>query len=589
MILEETYKEKVALKHRKKFAQFFTPEEVAKVMCQWLLNNPNLSKVLEPAFGLGVFSRELLAQKPNLKIKGFEVDKVIFDTAQDYFSENENVALFLEDYLFNDWHNQYDGIICNPPYFKFHDYENKETLEEIKRKLHVNLSGFTNIYTLFLLKSIEQLSENGRLTYIVPSEFLNSDYGTLVKEYLLKTNTLRHIFIFDFEENVFDDALTTSAILLLAKDKHSKHLYFSTIQKLDDLALINDFIENYPKSSGHFAIETKNIEPKIKWRTYYQKQASERYKDLVSFSSVAKVVRGIATGANDYFSFSTEKAKEHDISEDYLLPCITRSKDVEKVFFTDDDFEKLKAENAKVFLLDAEKEVQSKSVEKYLALGEAQKIHQKFLTSKRNPWYKLEKRNSPPIWVGVFNRKGLKFVRNETNVVNLTTFHCIYLKENLFNQMDIDLLFAYLLTGVAKEIFDDNRREYGDGLKKFEPNDLNKAKMLNLSKLGEESAKQILDLYQKYKISVLNNLENGKYIERIDTIFRKCYLKSKEKYTHIFQTATNIIDFALLSTIKENLENFDYTKWQANFFTKNKSIKSFSQKAIMYRKNLENS
>lgn len=589
MILETKYKEKVNLSHRKKFAQFFTPQEVAKVMCQWLLANPNLDKVLEPAFGLGIFSRELLAQKPNLSIKGFDVDKVIFDTAQDYFSENENLVLFLEDYLFNDWHNQYDGIICNPPYFKFHDYENKETLGEIKRKLNINLSGFTNIYTLFLLKSIEQLAENGRLAYIVPSEFLNSDYGTLVKEYLLKSKTLRHIFIVDFEENVFDDALTTSAILFLVKDKHFKKLHFSTIQKLDDLALINDFIESYPKYSGHFAIETKNIEPKIKWRTYYQKQASKQYKDLVSFSSVAKVVRGIATGANDYFSFNTEKAKQYDISETYLLPCITRSKDIEKVFFTENDFEKLKSENAKIFLLDAEKEVQSESVEKYLVLGKAQKIHEKFLTSKRNPWYKLEKRNPPPIWVGVFNRKGLKFVRNETNLVNLTTFHCIYPKENLFNQIDIDLLFAYLLTDVAKEIFDDNRREYGDGLKKFEPNDLNKAKMLDLSKLDKESKKQVLDLYQKYRKAVLNSIESRAYIKKIDVIFRKNYLKNEEKNINFSQTATNIIDFALLSEIEENLEKIDYTEWQTNFFTKNESVKSFSQKAMMYRRNLENS
>ena len=78
-------------------------------------------------------------------------------------------------------------------------------------KLKINLSGFTNIYTLFLLKSIYQLNENGRAAYIIPSEFLNSDYGKLVKEYLLKSKALRHIIIFNFKENVFDDALTTSS------------------------------------------------------------------------------------------------------------------------------------------------------------------------------------------------------------------------------------------------------------------------------------------------------------------------------------------------------------------------------------------
>jgi adenine-specific DNA-methyltransferase len=66
MILEKTYSKKVGLSHRKKYAQFFTPEEIAVLMIDWVLQNENLQKVLEPAFGLGVFSRLLLNQKPDL-------------------------------------------------------------------------------------------------------------------------------------------------------------------------------------------------------------------------------------------------------------------------------------------------------------------------------------------------------------------------------------------------------------------------------------------------------------------------------------------------------------------------------------------
>ena len=50
----------------------------------------------------------------------------------------------------------------------------------------------------------------------------------------------------------------------------------------------------------------------------------------------------------------------------------------------------------------------------------------KFLTKSRKPWYALEKRPPAPIWVSVFNRNGVKFIRNEANISNLTTFHCVY-------------------------------------------------------------------------------------------------------------------------------------------------------------------
>ena len=145
------------------------------------------------------------------------------------------------------------------------------------------------------------------------------------------------------------------------------------------------------------------------------------------------------------------------------------------------------------------------------------------MTSKRKPWYSLENRPPSPIWVGVFNRTGLKFIRNEAGIRNLTTFHCVYPVNNLFNPVNIDLLFAYLLTDIAQQLFNDNRREYGDGLKKFEPNDLNNALMLDLSILDSNTEKRIIKLYYEYRESVIKNNENRSKIDEINEILRKKY------------------------------------------------------------------
>jgi len=126
--------------------------------------------------------------------------------------------------------------------------------------LKINLSGFTNIYTLFLLKSIYQLNKNGRAAYIIPSEFLNSDYGKYIKEYLLTSDTLRHIITFGFRQNIFDDALTTSAIILLAKDKNDKQVCLSVADSIGKLNGIATIINNYPNAIGKNAIDKKNSE-----------------------------------------------------------------------------------------------------------------------------------------------------------------------------------------------------------------------------------------------------------------------------------------------------------------------------------------
>jgi adenine-specific DNA-methyltransferase len=511
--IEAVYSEQVSLEHRKKFAQFFTPQPVADLMAKWLLGNDKIQTVLEPAFGLGIFSRTLLKINNRLNIKGFEIDEVIFKSAVKEFAATETIELHLEDYMYNDWNNTYDGIICNPPYFKFHDYDNKNIIKEIERNLKCRVNGFTNLYTLFLLKSLHQLKPEGRCAYIVPSEFLNSDYGKMVKQHLLQTGTLRHIIVVDFEENVFDDALTTASIILCANDSKTDCVQFTNIQSLNELSEIVEVTSCYPNIyTGAMTYKLADLKPDIKWKTYYQPQNGHKYNNLVPFSNYAKVVRGIATGANSYFTFNLSKASKFNIDERYLLPCVCHCVDIQGYFFNTTDFEALKHKDKNVFLFNAI-DTDNEHIIKYISKGETEKVDKKYLTACRKPWYSLEKRPPAPIWVSVFNRNGLRFVRNEAGVSNLTTFHCIYPQTHLFSDVSTDLLFAYLLTDTARRIFEDNSREYGNGLQKFEPNDLNKGNMLDLGSLSQSVKNEIVSFYNDFK-----RTGNKLFISEIDAL-----------------------------------------------------------------------
>ena len=250
------------------------------------------------------------------------------------------------------------------------------------------------------------------------------------------------------------------------------------------------------------------------------------------FSTYAKVVRGIATGANDYFTFNISKAKTFSIDEKYLLPCICKATESKTPFFTSSDFETLKSKDKNIFLLNAQNSNDAHVV-KYLIKGETESIDKKFLTASRTPWYALENRPPAPIWVSVFNRTGLRFIRNEANISNLTTYHCIYPKQtNLFTGIDIDLLFAYLLTNTAKQIFEDNSREYGNGLQKFEPNDINKGLMLDLELLDIATKQQILSLFKQYRLHILNNKNGDDLIGEIDRILIRNYAEQGLLYVN---------------------------------------------------------
>lgn len=511
MTIEQKYIASTSIDHRKRYAQFFTPEKIAEFMCQWVLKGKQKTRVLEPAYGLGVFSR-ILAQNTTLPVDAYEIDGHIFASA--VTARPNGVNLRNEDYFASDWNEKYDAIVCNPPYLKFHDYDNATYIPDVNSHLGTKLNGFTNLYTLFLLKSIAQLQEGGRLAYIIPSEFLNSDYGVEVKHALIESNTLHHIIVVDFTECAFDDALTTACILLCERTTGSGSVRFSLVNNIEGL---NTCFSEYTEYN------TSELDASIKWKSYYDKGNSCKYIHLVPFSKFAKVSRGIATGANDFFTFKPSKADNYDIPEECLMPCICKAVDAPQTFFTQNEFTKLINGDKAVYLFNGSTAPNNKNVLRYIHLGEESEINKRYLTASRSPWYAIENRPPAPIWVSVFNRSGLRFIRNEANIYNLTTFHCVYPKNT---GVDVEVLFAYLITEVAKEILLDNSRQYGNGLVKFEPNDLNKGMVVDLTLLSTEENSFVKNVYafikdtqkEKEGIQLLNEFFSQRYTDGVSTI-----------------------------------------------------------------------
>lgn len=525
---EQAYAAAASPEHVKGLGQFFTPFSIACFMAKWIINNPNCKTVLDPAAGLGIFFRAILKESGGggQRLIGYDIDPQVLREAKSLFQSHgeHSVSLINRDYMFNDWDNRYDGIICNPPYQRFQNYKNRnEILAEFQGRLGVSLSGLTSLHTLFLLKSVNQLSENGRAAYILPSEFLNADYGVFIKRHLIKHKSLRFVIVFDFSENVFDNVITTSCILLFDNSPALKSVEFISVKSPDDLVALKAQLALYPnvKTTGR-SVLYEDLDERIKWRAYYQKQNGKKYKNLVPLSAYGKVVRGIATGDNDYFTFSEQKKSNFEIEDRFLLPCLTKANQATSYFFTANEFEGLRISGKNVYLLNAS-DVSNAAIRRYVQLGEKLGVNKKYLTSHRTPWYAIENRPPAPILITVFNRNGLRFVRNEAGVRNLTCFHCLYL--DMFSMDKIDMLMAYFITDVAREIFNDNRREYGDGLEKFEPNDLNQAKVIDLQSIPAEVEGEISELYNRYRLGVVQNRPDITLLESLNKLFFKMLLR----------------------------------------------------------------
>ncbi|MBT7789580.1 MAG: hypothetical protein HN757_11955 [Calditrichaeota bacterium] len=109
----------------------------------------------------------------------------------------------------------FDIVIGNPPYVSAvkHSKSNKSD-REYYRGYYQELIGSFDLYTVFLLKTIDLLNASGSYSWIIPNGFLVSDYSKLVLELLQNYGFYRSIDVSNY--NVFHD-IGVYPIIILGK------------------------------------------------------------------------------------------------------------------------------------------------------------------------------------------------------------------------------------------------------------------------------------------------------------------------------------------------------------------------------------
>lgn len=475
---EKRYNEITPAAHRKALGQYFTPRVMAAFMTAWACGEART--MLDPAVGNSVFLRAAEERYPGLVLTGYELDGGILA----FFGNPANARIVNGDYLKSGWDETYDAIVCNPPYHRFQNVPEREAiLADFAEHTGVRLSGYTNLYALFLVKSLFQLSERGRLAYVVPSEFLNSRYGAPVKRLLTEKKLLRAVIDLPDDAGLFPGAVTTCCVLLADREAKEGVGFFSLPSA--------EALGGLPLDKPPLFVRYEALSPSEKWRRYLRREEEIAYRNLRPVSDFCRVSRGIATGANEFFCFSRSKIARYGLPERCFTPCVCRSADIGTPILTAAGFDALDREDRTVWLMDIAA-ADTPAVAEYVQRGEALGVDKRYLPSRRRPWYSMEQKPAAPIWVTTAGRGGMKFVRNRAGVVALTTFHSVFAGEKYAD--DVELLFAVFLTPTAQAILRRSRKELGNGLEKFQPNDLNEAQMPDIDAFSRSDRGALLSL-----------------------------------------------------------------------------------------------
>ena len=211
-----------SIESRRRFGQFATPYELAQEIMSFGLTLQDKKEIsfLEPAFGTGAFYSALLSEcDKHAKIintaVGVEVDKDFYVAANELWGHT-NVNLVSGDFTEIEAFENINFLVSNPPYVRHHyiDKEQKSKLSAmIQKETDLSLSGLSGLYCYFILSAHKWLAPDAICGWLIPSEFMDVNYGAKLKEYFLNKVHLLRVHRYNPENCKFDDALVSSCVV----------------------------------------------------------------------------------------------------------------------------------------------------------------------------------------------------------------------------------------------------------------------------------------------------------------------------------------------------------------------------------------
>lgn len=452
----------------KESGSFYTQKDIALWVSQRSLSSAfdaleNKSiHVLEPSCGDGSFLRaidELPAYKECLDVDAVESEDIAIEKAE---CQHSKVTFHHEDFLFWENKKKYDVILGNPPYIV------KKILTPHQfaqcKKIHVTAGlqnrEVANIWTAFVIKCSEMLSDKGILAFVLPTELLQVNYAKEIRNYLLEK--FKRVEVISFKNLAFQFADQDTVILMAYKLHAEEGLYFSEATSVSELT------ENLNFDIHHGDNESK-------WSSYILKEDEIKFiKNIAQkcskVSDLCSSVAGIVTAANNYFIVSQKIVDKYELN-DFVKPIIQKGMFVNgSAELSTKDYDILKKDNKPCYILDLNNISEDNftdGLKYYLKIGEEKCIPQRYKCKLRGQWFHI-----PSIWKseGFFFKRGHhypKLLVNKADVYVTDSAYRIRMNEGM-NIENFTMSFYNSFTLLFAEL---NGRYYGGGVLELTPNE----------------------------------------------------------------------------------------------------------------------
>jgi type I restriction-modification system DNA methylase subunit len=247
--------------------------------------------------------------------------------ARDYQSETAQQYQFFHwelefpEVFFNEFGQDldqagFDAIIGNPPYLRIQGlqeyYQNQIDYFIFSYKSAVKRF---DIYLLFIEKFYDILNQKGRLIYICPHKFTNSDFGSGIRKILIQNKALKSLISFG-NNLIFENASIYTGILTL-EGSFNDHFYYYEFPSLPESEIQKHLFNVSENKLAKCKFSMFSDSPWILTSSSIQEIISKIQRNRKTMNEVFKgIFQGIVTGIDEIYFL--KKIDSTDESQDIL-------------------------------------------------------------------------------------------------------------------------------------------------------------------------------------------------------------------------------------------------------------------------------